>query len=139
MPMNEELTEERNHLAQARAELARMRERTLALEVQGGDAVSSERLAETLWRRARSLEDDPTTALFFGRVDLDTDERWYIGRRHVTDDHGDPLVIDWRAPVSTTFYRASHTEPMGVRLRRRFGYRPRLDHRDGGRAPAGLR
>ena len=122
MPMNEELTEERNHLAQARAELARMRERTLALEVQGGDAVSSERLDETLWRRARSLEDDPTTTLFFGRVDLDTDERWYIGRRHVTDDHGDPLVIDWRAPVSTTFYRASHTEPMGVRLRRRFGY-----------------
>lgn len=122
MPMNEELTEERNHLAQARAELARMRERTLALDVQGGDAVSAERLAETLWRRAKSLEDDPTTALFFGRVDLDTDERWYIGRRHVTDDIGDPLVIDWRAPVSTTFYRASHTEPMGVRLRRRFGY-----------------
>ncbi len=122
MPMNEELTEERHHLANARAELARMRERTLALDIQGGDAVSAERLAETLWRRARSLEDDPTTALFFGRVDLDTDERWYIGRRHVTDDAGDPLVIDWRAPVSTTFYRASHTEPMGVRLRRRFGY-----------------
>ncbi|MFC7486046.1 HelD family protein [Knoellia sp. CPCC 206453] len=120
--MNEELTEEQHHLANARAELARMRERTLALDIQGGDAVSSERLAETLWRRARSLEDDPTTALFFGRVDLDTDERWYIGRRHVTDDAGDPLVIDWRAPVSTTFYRASHTEPMGVRLRRRFGY-----------------
>lgn len=122
MPMNEELTEEQHHLATARAELAAMRERTLALDIQGGDAVSSERLAETLWRRARSLEDDPTTALFFGRVDLETDERWYIGRRHVTDDAGDPLVIDWRAPVSTTFYRASHTEPMGVRLRRRFGY-----------------
>lgn len=122
MPMNEELTEEQAHLAQARAELASMRERTLALDIQGGNAVSTEALAETLWRRARSLEDDPTTALFFGRVDLDTDERWYIGRRHVTDDAGDPLVIDWRAPVSTTFYRASHTEPMGVRLRRRFGY-----------------
>ncbi|KRE40473.1 HelD family protein [Knoellia sp. Soil729] len=122
MPTHEELTHERAHLANARAELGRMRERTLALDVQGGDAVSSERLAETLWRRARSLEDDPATALFFGRVDLDTDERWYIGRRHVTDDAGDPLVIDWRAPVSTTFYRASHTEPMGVRLRRRFGY-----------------
>lgn len=122
MPMNEELTEEQTHLAQARAELASMRERTLALDIQGGNAVSAEALAETLWRRARSLEDDPTTALFFGRVDLDTDERWYIGRRHVTNDAGDPLVIDWRAPVSTTFYRASHTEPMGVRLRRRFGY-----------------
>lgn len=122
MPMNEELTEERHHLETARAELARMRERTLALDVQGGDAVSSERLAENLWRRARSLEDDPTTALFFGRVDLDTEERWYVGRRHVTDDAGDPLVIDWRAPVSSTFYRASHADPMGVRLRRRFGY-----------------
>ncbi|WP_404385519.1 AAA family ATPase [Knoellia locipacati] len=122
MPTHEELTEERAHLANARAELARMRERTLALDVQGGNAVSSEALAETLWRRARSLEDDPTTALFFGRVDLDTDERWYIGRRHVTDDMGDPLVIDWRAPVSTTFYRASHADPLGVRLRRRFGY-----------------
>jgi len=122
MPTHEELTHERAHLENARAELARMRERTLALDVQGGDAVSSERLAETLWRRARSLEDDPTTALFFGRVDLNTDERWYIGRRHVTDDLGDPLVIDWRAPVSTTFYRASHADPLGVRLRRRFGY-----------------
>ncbi|GAA4113578.1 AAA family ATPase [Knoellia locipacati] len=122
MPTHEELTEERTHLATARAELARMRERTLALDVQSGNAVSAEALAETLWRRARSLEDDPTTALFFGRVDLDTDERWYIGRRHVTDDTGDPLVIDWRAPVSTTFYRASHADPLGVRLRRRFGY-----------------
>ena len=122
MPLPEELTQEREHLANARAELARMRERTLSLEVQGGNAVSSEALAESLWRRARSLEDDPTTALFFGRVDLETDERWYIGRRHVTDDAGDPLVIDWRAPVSTTFYRASHADPLGVRLRRRFGY-----------------
>ncbi|MEO6020166.1 MAG: AAA family ATPase [Knoellia sp.] len=122
MPINEELTQEQHHLATARAELARMRERTLALDIQGGNAVSSEALAKTLWRRARSLEDDPRTALFFGRIDLETDERWYIGRRHVTDDAGDPLVIDWRAPVSTTFYRASHTEPMGVRLRRRFGY-----------------
>ena len=76
MPMNEELTQEQAHLATARAELMRMRERTLALDIQGGDAVSSERLAETLWRRARSLEDDPTTALFFGRVDLHTDQRW---------------------------------------------------------------
>ena len=33
MPLPEELTQERQHLANARAELARMRERTLALEV----------------------------------------------------------------------------------------------------------
>jgi hypothetical protein len=48
-------------------------------------------------------------------------ERWYIGRRHVADPHGDPLVIDWRAEMSTAFYRATRTDPMGVALRRRFG------------------
>jgi hypothetical protein len=98
-----------------------MRERTLALEVQGGDELSSEYLAATLWRRARSLLDDPSTALFFGRTDHADGERWYIGRRHVADDHGDPRVVDWRADVSRAFYRASRSEPLGVVRRRRFG------------------
>jgi DNA helicase IV len=31
-------------------------------------------------------------------------------------------VVDWRAPVSRAFYRASPVEPMGVELRRRFGF-----------------
>ncbi|WP_420707777.1 HelD family protein [Streptomyces sp. NRRL F-5135] len=46
----------------------------------------------------------------------------YIGRRHVHDTDGDPMVIDWRAPVSQPFYRASKKDPMDVGLRRRFGY-----------------
>lgn len=32
------------------------------------------------------------------------------------------MVIDWRAPVSQPFYRASKKDPMDVGLRRRFGY-----------------
>ena len=35
------LTAERSYLAAARADLARMRERTLALDVQSGDALSA--------------------------------------------------------------------------------------------------
>jgi hypothetical protein len=31
-------------------------------------------------------------------------------------------VIDWRAPVSIPFYRASGTDPMNLALRRRFGF-----------------
>jgi DNA helicase IV len=128
------LAHEQAYLAKARAELARMRERTLALKVQGGDRVSTEYLAATLYRRAQSLVDDPTSSLFFGRIDTTgpadgTDggaggaaaERWYIGRRHIADAEGEPVVIDWRADVSRAFYRASRAEPMGVRLRRRFG------------------
>ena len=45
-----------------------------------------------------------------------------MGRRHVTDERGEPLVLDWRAPVSRSFYRASARDPQGVAVRRRFGF-----------------
>ena len=32
------------------------------------------------------------------------------------------MVVDWRAPISRPFYRASRPTPLGVRLRRRFGF-----------------
>jgi hypothetical protein len=35
---------------------------------------------------------------------------------------GTPAVIDWRAPVSRPFYRASATDPMNLARRRRFGF-----------------
>jgi DNA helicase IV len=116
-----ELRREQEHLAAAREALQRMREQTLSLQVQAHDPISAEHLARTLQLRAASLADDPGTTLFFGRIDTDEDERWYIGRRHVSDASGDPLVIDWRAEMSTAFYRASRAEPMHVTLRRRFG------------------
>ena len=116
-----ELSRERTYLDAARAALARMRERTLMLEAVGGNAVSDAYLAATLYHRAASLLDDPDTPLFFGRIDT-ADESLHIGRRHVTDEHGDPVVVDWRADVSRPFYRATPRETMGLRLRRRFGF-----------------
>jgi DNA helicase IV len=123
---NAELAAEAAHLAEARAGLARMRERADSLEAAGGNAVSTEYLAATLHRRRLSLVDDPTTPLFFGRIDIAAAagavERFYVGRRHVHDERGDPMVIDWRADISRAFYRASATDPMDLRLRRRFGF-----------------
>jgi DNA helicase IV len=49
-------------------------------------------------------------------------EQLHIGRRHIHDPDGHPAVIDWRAPVSRPFYRASAADPMGLALRRRFGF-----------------
>src|SRR6266516_3926460 len=49
-------------------------------------------------------------------------EQFHIGRRHVHDPDGHPVIIDWRAPVSRPFYRASPAEPMGLAHRRRFGF-----------------
>ncbi|MBA2508494.1 MAG: AAA family ATPase [Nocardioidaceae bacterium] len=120
-----ELRRERAHLARSREFLLHMRTAVAGLSAQGGDRVSTEHLKATLWRRMRSLEDDPSVPLFFGRLDLDTAagaERLYVGRRHVTDDAGEPMVLDWRAGVSRSFYRASAREPMGVVQRRRFGF-----------------
>ncbi len=115
------LRQEQAFLAKARDDLATMRERVLALEAVGGDAISDGYLAATLEQRARALVDNPDVPLFFGRIDTGSG-RWHIGRRHVQDQVGEPVVVDWRADVSLAFYRATRTEPMGVGLRRRYGF-----------------
>jgi len=123
------LARERFHLTESRAALQRMRQHTASLEASGGDHVSTEHLKQVLYRRMKALEDNPTVPLFFGRLDYDAslgaeqDETLYIGRRHVTGEAGgEPLVIDWRAGMSRPFYQARPGQPMGVRLRRRFGF-----------------
>ena len=64
-----------------------------------------------------------------------TPARYHIGRRHVTDDAGEPMVLDWRAPLSRAFYRASARDPQGVAVRRRFGFVRRRADQLRGRAP----
>ena len=121
-----DLEREQAYLDHARAELARMRTSAEQLDAsRASDAISGEVLSRVLARRIASLQDDPRTTLFFGRIDLEPDdgpaEQFHIGRRHVSDEAGDPVVVDWRAPISTAFYRASPVDRMDVVLRRRFG------------------
>ena len=121
-PPDVELRAEQEHLAESRRQLARMRERTAAMDAAAaGDWVSREYLESTFALRMKQLADDPTIPLFFGRLDYEA-ESFHIGRRHISDPTGEPMVIDWRAPVSLPFYRASRAEPMGVGLRRRYGF-----------------
>jgi DNA helicase IV len=135
-----EIEAEAEYLAAARAALRRMRADVLETEtpefVSGTDEVwfnTMYRLARA--RRGEDLVDLADVPLFFGRLDYapgtvhDRDlaggadaDRVYVGRRHVRDDEGRPLVVDWRAPVSVPFYRATRQDPLGVRLRRRYGF-----------------
>ena len=61
-------------------------------------------------------------ALVFGRIDRHAERpealpevsrpasRWesfHIGRLAIADEHSDPVVVDWRAPVAEPFYRAT--------------------------------
>lgn len=129
------LARERSHLARSRAALRAMREDVESLDIKDVTAnwVNAEVLARQIDERIKALADLSDTPLFFGRLDYlhspgadraegAQGERFYIGRRHVHDHDGDPMVIDWRAPVSQPFYRASKKDPMDVGLRRRFGY-----------------
>ncbi|WP_221325142.1 AAA family ATPase [Actinoplanes sp. L3-i22] len=123
--LDAELATERHHLAESRAALKRMRGRAEALFSTGsmvaGDAYTAEQLGRHMARRVKELADDPTTPLFFGRLDIE-EIAYHVGRRHVTDDAGEPMVLDWRAPLSRSFYRASVRDPQGVATRRRFGF-----------------
>ena len=126
-----------------------MREDVLSLRAMGGDPVSEEYLKAELYHRAEALKDIPDAPLFFGRLDYagqsatgqsasgnsgneisgtgQADDgvaghSFHIGRRHVHAPDGTPAVIDWRAPVSRPFYRASAADPMNLARRRRFGF-----------------
>ncbi len=71
-----------------------------------------------LARRVALLADSPRP-LLFGRIDeVESGPSWRIGRRHVEDEHSDPVVIDWRAPVAVPFYRASAKDALGLARRR---------------------
>ncbi|MEU9307013.1 UvrD-helicase domain-containing protein [Streptomyces sp. NPDC048256] len=129
------LARERAHLAASRGALRAMREDAESLDISDVTAnwVNAQILERQIEERIKALADLSDTPLFFGRLDYlhapgaeqaegAEGEQFYIGRRHVHDGDGDPMVIDWRAPVSQPFYRASKKDPMDVGLRRRFGY-----------------
>lgn len=134
-PAPSPLERERTHLVSSRSALRAMREDAEALDIRDVTAnwVNAEVLQHQIDERIKALADLSHTPLFFGRLDYlhapgadvaegAEGEKFYIGRRHVHDAEGDPMVIDWRAPVSQPFYRASKKDPMDVALRRRFGY-----------------
>ncbi|MEV4296235.1 HelD family protein [Microbispora rosea] len=127
------LEEEQAYVERCREGLRRMldgaRHNVIIGETVAGDRYSAERLGRHLKSLAKELGEDDGGPPFFGRLDFGPDvrehagQRYHIGRRHVSAGSGGrPLVIDWRAPVSRTFYQASARDPRGVTVRRRFGW-----------------
>ncbi|WP_433341543.1 HelD family protein [Micromonospora sp. CA-111912] len=132
--VDRELAREQAHLAATRAALARMRDTARHRVATGADVAGDRWTAETLGRmlrtHAKELAEEPDAPPYFGRLRFGAaaeagehvGQRYHLGRRHITDEAGHPLVIDWRAPVSRTFYRATARDHLGVAVRRRYGW-----------------
>ena len=122
-----ELDRERQHLAFARECRDHMIDRLERVDPSASaDEITAEYVEMTVAEALDSLR-SPGAGEFFGRIDEPAPnrtsiERWYIGRRHVENDTHDPVVVDWRAPISAPFYRATAIDPLGVVFRRRFTF-----------------
>ena len=123
-----DVAHERARLDFAQSCLDAMRRRTAAKisddDVLAANEADAEAVRWQLQRRLASLDDD-VAVLCFGRIDEESGERWYIGRRHIEEADGTPVVVDWRAGVATPFYRATLADPFGLARRRRFVFTAR--------------
>lgn len=117
-----DLAVEQAHIGVAYEQAKRMQARAAALaerEDLAANEVDSRILRQQFVERAKALEAATRGPLCFGRID-EGSARFHIGRTHVEDEEGNPLVIDWRARAAIPFYRATLAEPMGLDRRRRF-------------------
>jgi DNA helicase IV len=113
-----ELRAEQDYLDHAHRSLSAMRERAEGLlsDLRSAGQPDLDYQA-ALAHRVAVLGESPRP-LLFGRIDETAGPSWHIGRRHVEDELGDPVVVDWRAPVSMPFYRARVEEALGLQRRR---------------------
>src|SRR4051812_32296242 len=109
-----DVARERARLRFAQECLENMRRRTAKRvadeDVLAANEADAEAVKWQLQRRLVSLNDD-FGSLCFGRIDDENRDRWYIGRRHVEEATGTPVVVDWRASIATPFYRATLADP----------------------------
>ncbi|MEM9656470.1 MAG: hypothetical protein AAGA65_30620, partial [Actinomycetota bacterium] len=124
-PVHPDLAAEQAWLDTAHEHLEAMRDRARRTREVGDRAVRDENTVDArvtqfhLKRREEALHTG-SGPLCFGRIDTEDNEQWYVGRRHVEDKNAQPVVVDWRAPVSAAFYRATAVDPYGLDARRRY-------------------
>ena len=133
MDRHPELESEQAYLDYAHDALDAARQRVLELRrlsdpVREGThqaRIEREVVEDTIRSRMAQL-DVGDASLVFGRIDPQaSEEHFYIGRVAVADADQEPVVVDWRAPIAESFYRATGRVPMGLARRRHFATRGR--------------
>ncbi|MEV7668730.1 MULTISPECIES: HelD family protein [Streptomyces] len=130
------LQQERTYHDRCRAALAAMVDGADHQVRTGADVSASGADAEVLGHglrsRAKELREMPPGPLFFGRMEFVPEtgaagghagQAYHVGRTRISGEPTEPpLVVDWRAPVCRAFYQAGPGDPLGLAVRRRFGW-----------------
>ncbi len=130
-----ELEAEQAHIDRAYRRLDETREEAIRLQTMvevgrgGTNQARWERevINESIAQRLNQLELGERS-LVFGRIDQAEDAgagSYHIGRVAVSSESQEPLIVDWRAPVAESFYRATGSDPQGLARRRHFSSRGR--------------
>ncbi|WP_067506219.1 AAA family ATPase [Actinoplanes sp. TFC3] len=124
--LQQEIAVEQEHVDRVYARLAELRREASRAEKEGyqlagvgtfGALVERDAMVFHAARRRHAL-DTEYEGLVFGRLDLTSGARHYVGRMGIRDEESQSLVVDWRAPAASAFYRATPAEPLGVVRRR---------------------
>ena len=124
--VSSELDRERDYVGRLYARLDALRDDARAqLEGVQHGAVGGTHQARTerdafarLYGDRISQLDEVEDRLAFGRLELADGERRYIGRIGLRDADQQPILLDWRVPQASAFYRATAATPLGTRARR---------------------
>ncbi|MEV0397803.1 HelD family protein [Polymorphospora rubra] len=124
--VQQEIATEQRHVDRVYARLTQLRASAALAEKEGyrlagvgnfGALVERDAMVFHAARR-RHVLDAEHEGLVFGRLDLRAGTVLHVGRLGIRGEHGEPLLIDWRAPAAAAFYQATPADPRGVVRRR---------------------
>jgi DNA helicase IV len=124
--LQQEIAVEQEHVDRVYTRLAELRREASRAEKEGyqlagvgtfGALVERDAMVFHAARRRHAL-DTEYEGLVFGRLDMTGGTRHYVGRMGIRDEDSQSLVVDWRAPAASAFYRATPADPLGVVRRR---------------------
>lgn len=124
--MEKEIAREQDHVDLCYALLADLRaraesnlEQSIAMKTSTPQSVFDREAFASNSRRRLQAVSVSEQQLVFGRMDTtDGPKPLYVGRIGLADSDQERVLIDWRAPVGSSFYRATASDPRGVVRRR---------------------
>ena len=124
--LEKEIAREQDHVDLCYAQLADLRARTessleqsIAMKTNTPQSVFEREAFASNSRRRLQAVSVSEQQLVFGRMDHEDEPKpLYVGRIGLADRDQERILIDWRAPVGSSFYRATSSSPQGV-IRRR--------------------